>query len=171
MTIIVVMRQPHGANAFVILKQFVQRCLQDAIKFGNVFAEAVLQHLYRWLCSPRSKLHDPALHSMLHKVMQKVFALLLAEFRKLGATIVFANFSKVIIDTGKSDLSAAEAYCDSLLKVIQSRNLFEWIEIEPLNFWHCFLYMDQVCLFPEHIIHLQHFESTMSRNAHKVSGL
>ncbi|GAB2214864.1 hypothetical protein Drorol1_Dr00019229 [Drosera rotundifolia] len=131
------------ANAFVILKQFVQRCLQDAIKFGNVFAEAVLQHLYRWLCSPRSKLHDPALHSMLHKVMQKVFALLLAEFRKLGATIVFANFSKVIIDTGKSDLSAAEAYCDSLLKAIQSRDLFEWIEIEPLNFWHCLLFMDQ----------------------------
>ncbi|CAL5422183.1 unnamed protein product [Camellia sinensis] len=38
------------------------------------------------------------------KVMQKVFALLLAEFRKLGATIIFANFSKVIIDIGKSDL-------------------------------------------------------------------
>ncbi|KAL9274734.1 DNA polymerase epsilon catalytic subunit A-like protein [Drosera capensis] len=75
--------------------------------------------------------------------MQKVFALLLAEFRKLGATIVFANFSKVIIDTGKSDLSAAEAYCDSLLKAIQSRDLFEWIEIEPLNFWHCLLFMDQ----------------------------
>lgn len=53
--------------------------------------------------------------------MQKVFALLLAEFRKLGATIVFANFSKVIIDTGKSDLYAAKAYCDNLLKTLQTR--------------------------------------------------
>ena len=53
--------------------------------------------------------------------MQKVFALLLAEFRKLGATIIFANFSKVIIDTGKFDLSAAKAYCDSLLKTLQNR--------------------------------------------------
>ncbi|GAB2274640.1 DNA polymerase epsilon catalytic subunit A [Dionaea muscipula] len=131
------------ANAFGILKQLVQRCLQDAIKFGNVFADAILQHLYRWLCSPHSKLHDPALHRMLHKVMQKVFALLLAEFRKLGATVIFANFSKVIIDTGKSELSAAEAYCDSLLKTVQARDLFEWIEIEPLNFWHCLLFMDQ----------------------------
>lgn len=65
--------------------------------------------------------------------MQKVFALLLAEFRKLGAAIVFANFSKVIIDTGKSDLSAAKAYCDSLLKTLQTRlvfsieSLFKWI--------------------------------------------
>lgn len=55
------------------------------------------------------------------QVMQKVFALLLAELRKLGASIVFANFSKVIIDTGKYDISAARAYCDSLVKTLQNR--------------------------------------------------
>ncbi|GMY19276.1 DNA polymerase epsilon catalytic subunit A-like isoform X3 [Fagus crenata] len=92
---------------------------------------------------PQSKLHDPALHRILHKVMQMVFALLLADFRKLGATIIFANFSKVIIDTGKFDLSAAKAYCDSLLKTLQNRDLFEWIELEPLNFCHSLLFMDQ----------------------------
>ncbi|XP_024985920.1 DNA polymerase epsilon catalytic subunit A-like isoform X2 [Cynara cardunculus var. scolymus] len=129
--------------AFRVLKQLIQRCLADAVTSGNIFADAMLQHLYRWLCSPRSKLHDPALHRMLHKVMQKVFALLLAEFRKLGATIIFANFSKVILDTGKSDLSAAQAYCDSLLKTVQTRDLFEWIELEPLQFWHSLLFMDQ----------------------------
>ncbi|GKB49505.1 DNA polymerase epsilon catalytic subunit A-like protein, partial [Tanacetum coccineum] len=80
--------------AFRVLKQLIQRCLADAVSSGNIYADAMLQHLYRWLCSPRSKLHDPALHRMLHKVMQKVFALLIAEFRKLGATVVFANFSK-----------------------------------------------------------------------------
>ncbi|OVA03605.1 DNA-directed DNA polymerase [Macleaya cordata] len=131
------------ASAFRVLKQLIQRCLQDAIKFGNVFADAILQHLYRWFCSPQSKLHDPALHRVLHKVMQKVFALLLAEFRKLGATIIFADFSKIIIDTGKSDLSAAQAYCDCLLKTLQTRDLFEWVELEPLHFWHSLLFMDQ----------------------------
>ncbi|XP_057955577.1 DNA polymerase epsilon catalytic subunit A-like [Malania oleifera] len=131
------------ASAFRILKQLIQRCLADAVTSGNVFADAILQHLYRWLCSPQSKLHDPALHRMLHKVMQKVFALLLAEFRKLGATIIFANFSKIIIDTGKLDLSTAKAYCDSLLKTLQTRDLFEWIELEPLHFWHSLLFMDQ----------------------------
>ena len=53
--------------------------------------------------------------------MNKVFALLLSEFRKLGAMIIFANFSKDIIDIGKFDLSAAKAYCDSLLKTLQTR--------------------------------------------------
>ncbi|CAI9105576.1 OLC1v1004524C1 [Oldenlandia corymbosa var. corymbosa] len=131
------------APAFRVLKQLIQRCLSDAVTSGNLFADAVLQNLYRWLCSPKSKLHDPALYSMLHKVMQKVFALLMAEFRKLGATIIFASFSKVIIDTGKADMIAAQAYCDSLVKTLQTRDLFEWIEIEPVQFWHSFLFMDQ----------------------------
>ncbi|EHA8586834.1 hypothetical protein COCNU_scaffold001050G000020 [Cocos nucifera] len=131
------------APAFQVLKQLIQRCISDAVASGNVFADAILQHLYRWLCSPLSKLHDPALHRVLHKVMKKLFALLLAEFRKLGATIIFANFSKIVIDTGKIDLSAAHAYCDCLLKTLQTRDLFEWIELEPLHFWHSLLFMDQ----------------------------
>lgn len=70
--------------------------------------------------------------------MQKVFALLLAELRKLGAAIIFADFSKVIIDTGKSDLSAAKAYCDSLLKALQNRLvLLSWIKF--VNIFHCLL--------------------------------
>ncbi|KAK4760568.1 hypothetical protein SAY87_005461 [Trapa incisa] len=131
------------APAFRTLKQLIQKCLADAVTSGNVYADALLQHLYRWLCSPQSKLHDPALHRMLHKVMQKVFALLLAELRKLGASIIFANFSKVIIDTGKYDVSAARAYCDSMVKTLQNRDLFEWIELEPVQFWHSLLYKDQ----------------------------
>ncbi|VAH03415.1 unnamed protein product [Triticum turgidum subsp. durum] len=129
--------------AFQVLKQLIQRCISDAVSSGNVFADAILQHLYRWLCSPRSRLHDPALHRLLHNVMKKVFALLLAEFRKLGANVIFANFSKIIIDTGKVDLPSARAYCDSLLKTLQTRDLFEWIELEPLHYWHSLLFMDQ----------------------------
>ncbi|XP_078434598.1 DNA polymerase epsilon catalytic subunit A-like isoform X2 [Wolffia australiana] len=55
------------ASAFRTLKQLVQRCIADAVSSGNVFADAILQHLYRWICSPISKLHDPAIHRVLHK--------------------------------------------------------------------------------------------------------
>ncbi|XP_039789737.1 DNA polymerase epsilon catalytic subunit A-like isoform X3 [Panicum virgatum] len=37
--------------AFQVLKQLIQRCVSDAVSSGNVFADAILQHLYRWLCS------------------------------------------------------------------------------------------------------------------------
>lgn len=36
--------------AFRVMKQLIQRCLADAVSSGNVFADAMLQHLYRWLC-------------------------------------------------------------------------------------------------------------------------
>ncbi|GJY19845.1 DNA polymerase epsilon catalytic subunit A [Tanacetum coccineum] len=54
--------------AFRVLKQLIQRCLADAVSSGNIYADAMLQHLYRWLCSPRSKIHDPSLHQMLRKI-------------------------------------------------------------------------------------------------------
>lgn len=56
--------------------------------------------------------------------MKKVLLILLAEFRKLGANIIFANFYKVIIDTGKFDISAAKAYCESVIKTLQKRLVF-----------------------------------------------
>lgn len=56
--------------------------------------------------------------------MQKVFALLLLELRKLRASIVFADFSRIIIATGKYDMAAAQGYCEYLLKTLKSRYIF-----------------------------------------------
>lgn len=58
------------------------------------------------------------------QIMQKVFALLLAELRKLRATIVFADFSRIIIATGKYNMAAAQGYCEYLLKTLKSRYIF-----------------------------------------------
>lgn len=38
------------AAAFRVLKQMVQGWVADAVNSGNIFADALLQHLYRWLC-------------------------------------------------------------------------------------------------------------------------
>lgn len=37
-----------------------------------------------------------ALHRLIHNLMKKVFWQLIAEFKKLGSKIIFANFNKVI---------------------------------------------------------------------------
>ncbi|EOA39472.1 hypothetical protein CARUB_v10008067mg [Capsella rubella] len=131
------------AQAFRVLKQLIQSCLADVRKYDNIYADSILQRLSWWLCSPSSKLHDPALHLMLHKVMQKVFALLLTDLRRLSAIIIYSDFSKVIIDTGKFDLSAAKAYCESLLAAVGNSDIFEWILLEPVHYWHSLLFMDQ----------------------------
>lgn len=56
-----------------------------------------------------------------YQIMQKVFALLLSELRKLRASIVFADFSRIIIATGKYNMAAAQGYCEYLLKTLKSR--------------------------------------------------
>ena len=82
------------AQAFRVLKQLIHSCLTDVCKSRNIYADSILQRLSWWLCrydyvisctyslysqlikyqsvisycSPCSKLHDPALHLMLHKV-------------------------------------------------------------------------------------------------------
>ncbi|CAA7036272.1 unnamed protein product [Microthlaspi erraticum] len=132
-----------SAQAFRVLKQLIRNCLTDVLKSGNIYADSILQRLSWWLCSPCSKLHDPALHLMLHKVMQKVFALLLTDLRRLGAIIIYADFSKVVIDTGKFDLSTAKAYCESLLTAVGNSDIFELILLEPAHYWHSLLFMDQ----------------------------
>lgn len=58
------------------------------------------------------------------QVMRKVFALLIAELKNLGATIIFSSFSRIIIDTGKIDLASAHAYCDCMLNTLQKRYCF-----------------------------------------------
>jgi len=53
------------AHAFRVLKQLIQRCLTDTVTSGNVYADSILQHLYRWLC--RFLLHFLAIVKQPHK--------------------------------------------------------------------------------------------------------
>ena len=57
--------------------------------------------LLRWIRSPSSLLYEPALCRMIHKLMKKLFMQLIGEFRRLGSTIVYADFNKIIVCTKK----------------------------------------------------------------------
>lgn len=58
-------------------------------------ADQMLQNIYRWLNSASSQLFDPALTRALRRMMKKVLLQMLAEIRRLGAQVVYANFHKV----------------------------------------------------------------------------
>jgi DNA polymerase epsilon subunit 1 len=48
-------------------------------------------------------LHDPVLFRVVQQLMAKVFARLVAELRRLGAHVVFGDFGRLIVATGKQD--------------------------------------------------------------------
>ena len=67
------------AGAFRILRMLVQNWFVDVIKKDNPFADQLLVHFYRWVCSSSSLLHEPAIRGMLHRLMGKVFVRLVEE--------------------------------------------------------------------------------------------
>ena len=54
------------AGAFKVLRAMVSNWFGDVQSNANVFADALLIHFYRWLCSPKSTLYDPSLHRFVH---------------------------------------------------------------------------------------------------------
>ena len=38
---------------------------------------------------------------MIHKLMKKLFMQLIGEFRRLGSTVIYADFSKIVVCTKK----------------------------------------------------------------------
>ena len=80
---------------------------------------------------------------MIHKLMKKMFLQLIGEFRRLGSTIIYADFSKIVVCTKKKSMSDASAYIEFILSSIKSRELFHSLTMEPNQCWDYLWWMDQ----------------------------
>ena len=129
-----------AAAAFRTLRTLVNNWLVDATERRNPYADALLGQLRRWLLSAFSTLREPALRHLVELCMKKVFTLLLAEVKKLGATVVHADMQTITIATGKHRLASAAAFVDGLRASLRRRELFSWLELEPSRQWHSLLF-------------------------------
>jgi len=129
-------------EAFKVLKSTLSGWVNDTVRDQNPVSDMLLSHFYRWLRTPTSFLFDPSLHQMVHKMMKKVWLQLLQRFRKLGSTVVYATFQKLIVATGKPSVERGVAYCKYVLETIKDRPLFQWLDVEPTLMWESFIFMD-----------------------------
>ena len=103
----------------------VHTWLHEVSTNQNIYADLQLQHFYRyilavnfftvgyiqifvmgvlfcrWIRTPSSLLYEPALCRMIHKLMKKLFMQLIGEFKRLGSSIVYADFNRIIVCTKK----------------------------------------------------------------------
>ena len=100
--------------------------------------------VYRWLRSPSALLYDPALYKTLHSLMRKLFLQLIGEFKRLGATVVCANFNRIVLCTKKRSLVDALAYVEYISNSIRAKELFHSIDLEYKQCWEYLLWLDQV---------------------------
>jgi len=129
-----------AAAAFRTLRILVNNWLVDATERRNPYADALLGQLRRWLLSAFSSLREPALRHLVELCVKKVFTLLLAEVKKLGAVVVHADTQTITIATGKTRLASAAAFVDGLRASLRRRELFSWLELEPSRQWHSLLF-------------------------------
>ena len=129
-----------------VLQTLALRLVTEVRNTGNISlshaAGDALICLYRWLKNPAANLHDPTLFSALHKVMKKVFLQLVSTLRKLGCSIIYASFSKLIISTNKPTHARAEAFLKYILESIRARPLFSLVRLEPTQMWYSLLFYD-----------------------------
>lgn len=129
-------------RAFKVLKHLVTGWSIDTMNRGLV-AELLVLNFYRWISSPHSKMYDPALHKLVHKLIKRVYVHLLAEFKQLGARIIHASFNKLIIATERRTLSEAQAYAAFLQKTFKrNRELFRYVELTPSMYYDILLFKD-----------------------------
>ncbi|XP_027422941.1 DNA polymerase epsilon catalytic subunit A isoform X2 [Bos indicus x Bos taurus] len=130
------------SNTFRILKSMVVGWVKEITQYRNVYADNQVMHFYRWLRSPSSLLHDPALHRTLHSMMKKLFLQLIAEFKRLGSSVVYANFNRIILCTKKRRVEDALAYVEYITNSIHSKEIFHSLTISFSRCWEFLLWMD-----------------------------
>lgn len=129
-------------TAFLNLKGVVSQWIED-IKRGNVFADILLQHLYRWLSSPESKLYDPQLYNFINLLMKKCFSELIDKFKSRDANIIFGTFNKIIIETKRPDFEQAQNYVNFIFESIEKFEMFKYIKFSRSRTWKILLFKDR----------------------------
>ncbi|XP_077163573.1 DNA polymerase epsilon catalytic subunit A isoform X2 [Paroedura picta] len=130
------------SHTFRILKSMVVGWVKEITQYHNVYADNQVIHFYRWLRSPTSLLYDPALHRTLHNMMKKLFLQLVAEFKRLGSSVVYANFNRIILCTKKRHIEDALAYVEYITNSIHSKEIFHSLTISFSRCWEFLLWMD-----------------------------
>ena len=132
-----------SAQTFGILKSMVKAWLLDKIR-ENFQSPATLaiDHFWRWISSSSSHLYDPRIHRFVHGLMRKTFIQLLAEFKRLGSHVVYADFSRILLATSKPP-GTAHAYATYITTAVTSHELFQHIYLNTERFYDFLLLMDQ----------------------------
>jgi len=82
------------------------------------------------------------LKKTLLQLMKKLFLQLVAEFRRLGAVVVYADFNKIILNTKKRTVGDALSYVKYVTDNIKNKEIFHSIEMTFVQSWDILLWCD-----------------------------
>lgn len=128
--------------AFRIMRSMVNGWLREVSVNRNVYSDHQIVHFYRWIRSACSLLYDPALRRSLNTLMKKLFLQIISEFQLLGVDVIYADFTKIIINSGKRTIVDGISYADYVCQSIRNKELFHSVHLSYQQCWSCLLWMD-----------------------------
>lgn len=125
--------------ALKVMRSMVNIWLREVAIDRNVFADFQVVHFYRWIRSCTSLLYDPALRRNLNNLMQKIFLQIISEFQRLNAKIIYADFNRIILNSGKKSIVDAISYVEYVVQSIRNKELFHSINLtyQQVHFFYC----------------------------------
>ena len=139
----------HSENSFAsasisALRDMVRGWWQEACTgSGSTMADVLVQHLVRWVESPRSHLFDRNLHYYVQMMSRKAFQQLMSEFRRVGSHVVFANAGRLLLQTSKAEVGNAYAYSQYILKTISTKPAFHFLDLAITEYWDYLVWYDE----------------------------
>eukprot|EP00963_Diacronema_lutheri_P012452 scaffold1758_cov333-Pavlova_lutheri.AAC.12 len=155
-----------AASALNVLKGLVEAWLEDATKYNQTHANNLLLNLYRWVCSPLSRFHDPLLQVAVKYLMGKALVLLVAEIEDHGLQVVYADSSTLLVYTKVQEYNAALDRVKFALTTVRSREQFSHIHFEITEQWKVLLFKD---LYNYGGVHRQMHAESGSTGQHEES--
>lgn len=137
----------YSDNAFAtagitVLREMVKAWWGEAAQ-GDYMADVMVQHLVRWVSSPGSFLYDRALHYYVQMMSKKALQQLMTDFKRVGSHIIFASPTRLLLQTTKAEVGNAYAYAQYILKTIQAKPLFNFLELEIKEYWDYLVWYDE----------------------------
>lgn len=115
--------------AFRIMRSMVNGWFREVSVNRNVYSDYQIVHFYRWIRSASSFLYDPALRRSLNTLMKKLFLQIISEFKLLGVDVIYADFTKIIINSNKKSIIDGISYADFVCQSIRNKELFHSVHL------------------------------------------
>jgi DNA polymerase epsilon subunit 1 len=130
-------------RAFMLLKALVSKWIHNVGTLRDQYCDAVLVSLYRFLCGHNGNalMNDPALHRIVFDMMGRMFTKFVGELKKLGVSVVYTDFHKVIIHTQKRDIGAAAEYLNFIVSSITSKETFRFLQLNTKRVWRQLIWL------------------------------
>lgn len=130
------------SGAFRIMRSMVTSWLRQVSTHKNTFSDVQIVNFYRWIKSSNALLYDPALRRTLNSLVCKYFLHLVAEFQRLGAEIVYADYNKIVLNSNKKSMLDAVNYVDYVVQSIRNKEMFHSIQLMYQKGWKNLLWFD-----------------------------